>query len=142
MTAKPQTSGPPRQGNRRWIIRGFVAVIVAVIVGSAYYAISFQGRTGIPAWAQFTLKAAVNERLIDPTSAQIRDIEYSKGKATYDMRRGTTDYSNSSVCFQVNAKNRLGGYAGWKYGSAEYKPGEGWNVGPLSEWKFNVCENE
>ena len=51
-------------------------------------------------------KAHLAYRLIDPSSAQFRDIRGST--ATYPD--GTT---RDLVCMEVNGKNRLGGYVGF-----------------------------
>ena len=50
-----------------------------------------------------TLRAALvtEGSLLDPESAQFKDLVHSR--------------SYNAWCGQVNAKNRLGGYAGWKY---------------------------
>lgn len=47
-------------------------------------------------------KDAVREKLVDPNSADFKDVFF---------HRGTSDMP--AVCGQVNSKNRMGGYTGY-----------------------------
>lgn len=59
------------------------------------------------------IKAAVKERLIDPESARF-------GTAVFNPE-------NTRVCIEVNAKNRMGGYAGQNIVELS-KVGDDWQV--------------
>lgn len=73
----------------------FVTVAVAIIAISVAYA------------PQLLVKRKAMEKirsqLVDPSSAEFRNLRVVKGRKGIDM-----------VCGEVNAKNKLGGYVGFK----------------------------
>jgi hypothetical protein len=71
------------------------------------------------------IKDAVKARLNDPGSAQFEDIVVSE--------------SETRACAVWNAKNRLGGYGGWKIAELE-KRGDSWIVSTMKGLAINCGE--
>jgi hypothetical protein len=68
------------------------------------------------------VKAAVAKELLDPASAMFRDVRFDPISA---KAHGKVSSSLLSYCGEVNAKNRMGGYVGYKkFYAAEEEPGQ------------------
>lgn len=73
-------------------VRGAAALVAAaVLVAGCEY---------LPWTAEYKAKETLNKLLFDPGSAQIRNVRRDK--------------ADVFVCGEFNAKNRMGGYAGFK----------------------------
>jgi hypothetical protein len=73
-------------------VAGAVLVVLGAVVAYRYYMVS-------------SLRGPVMAEMVDPESAQFRGERYF----------GPWTVSGGILCGQVNAKNRMGGYVGFKY---------------------------
>ena len=84
---------------KKWLVGGGVVVIVALVIGLVF----------IPDYLEIQkAKSLVKENLIDPTSPLFRNEIVAREKVDKDG----TEYVY--VCGEVNAKNRMGAYVGFK----------------------------
>ncbi|WP_273690279.1 hypothetical protein [Ketogulonicigenium vulgare] len=95
------------------ILLGFVAAVTLV----ACVTVASKQPVNLSNQQLAEIKSVVSYGLIDPDSAQFREI------VAYDavMSDGS---ASRFVCGQVNARNRMGGYAGFSYFRGHYVEGK------------------
>ncbi|MDT8071039.1 MAG: hypothetical protein ROO76_23020 [Terriglobia bacterium] len=59
------------------------------------------------------MKERVKRELVDPDSAQFRNVELFRAVITHACDTGEDMVGSYTLCGEVNSKNRFGGYAGY-----------------------------
>jgi hypothetical protein len=94
-----------------------LAVLVSGCMGSTLVEIQQSKPVSLNQSMRTQVERTVTNRFFDPESARFRDIRAAK----VSLADGT---SATRVCGQVNAKNRMGGYVGYKYFGGELIDGK------------------
>lgn len=79
---------------KRIVEQGIIVAVAATLLGAAVF--------GPNMWAVHKAKQAAAQELLDPSSAQFRNV------------RVVSDVGSKTVCGEVNGKNRYGAYAGYR----------------------------